>query len=521
MTKSLKGGLILTEQSLSFRLSGFAPLLKMLLSSSAEIKLYTANSLTGFIFILNVENPNDSMYRHFRRINGGQNITNFIIKIVVIREQKQPLSSFKGIKKSSETESSFLTEARLQQTIWIRNIIGGKPEFSPSVANFALFEQAQSFNLLKCLGAKGDPDIMDVIHYLLRIDSLKLGVLLMPMIDNSVSLYNYVSNNTQPKSDEQKKTAYCHTIANIVKLFIIVNVVQFDLHPENAIIVDDDTEKSFLIDFGRASNIRKSINGVHIADSYLDVKTKTELYDYAKKCKDTFISMTGPLKRQTKRNYTNLQEEEQQDKILFMENICRTLTGLDSFINGERIQGDYKEKGNYQMSWMEQIYSSPDKDEIFLCAYEKLKRDYLTDSVTITAITIKQYITDGKLINLSKKPDSYYYVFPEDVVESLPELQVVAVPSLASPSLAAPRLAAEAQRNAFSSTILQQYATPGSTPGSTPGTYVDPIPGTLSDSFSREEDSSPSKGRPRIGGKTIKKNKKRKTRKIKSRRTKK
>jgi hypothetical protein len=55
MTKSLKGGLILTEQSLSFRLSGFAPLLKMLLSSSAEIKLYTANSLTGFIFILNVE----------------------------------------------------------------------------------------------------------------------------------------------------------------------------------------------------------------------------------------------------------------------------------------------------------------------------------------------------------------------------------------------------------------------------------------------------------------------------------
>ena len=277
--KSIKGGLLLTKEALT----GFAPVLQMLLSGSAEIKLYTAKSLTGFIFTLNVD-ESDSVYQNFKSINGGQKITNFIIKIVVIREQKQPLPKFKGIPKSSETESSFLTEARLQQTIWIRNITGGKPEFTPSVANFALFDPEQSLNLLKCLGAKRDPRIMDVIHYLLSIHSLKLGVLLMPMIDNSVSLFDYVSNSQI--SDEQKKTAYCHTIANIVKLFILVNVVHFDLHPENAMIVTD-TQESFLIDFGRASDIRKPTNGDHIQDSYLDADTKTEFYGYAKKCKDS------------------------------------------------------------------------------------------------------------------------------------------------------------------------------------------------------------------------------------------
>jgi hypothetical protein len=300
--KSIKGGLLLTKEALDLRLTGFAPFLKMLLSGSAEIKLYTAKSLTGFIFTLNVD-ESDSVYTNFQRINGGQKITNFIIKIAVIREQKQPLPKFpvdgEKIYKSSETESSFLTEARLQQTIWIRNITGGKPEFSPSVANFALFNEEQSLNLLKCLGAKRDPRIMDVIHYLLSIHSLKLGVLLMPMIDNSVSLFDYVSNSQI--SDEQKKTAYCHTIANIVKLFIIVNVVHLDLHSENAMIVSD-TQESFLIDFGRVSYIREEIS-----DSYLDADTKSELYGYAKQCNKLFFDMLRPLKR----NYTNLQEEQE------------------------------------------------------------------------------------------------------------------------------------------------------------------------------------------------------------------
>ena len=431
---------------------------------------------------------------------------------------------FKGVPKSSETESSFLTEARLQQTIWIRNAIGGKPEFTPSVANFALFDQEQSFNVLKCLGEKGDPDTMDVIHYLSRINSLKLGVLLMPMINNSVSLYKYVSNSQI--SDEQKKTAYCHTIANIVKLFIIVNVVHLDLHPENAMIVSD-TQESFLIDFGIASNIRKPINGNHAPDSYLDVSEKSKLYDSAKKCRGIFESMMGPLERQKKRNYTNLQEEQQKQeqqeqqqkekKSTFMETVCRSLTDLDKRINGERINGEYKDNGYYQMSWMEQIYSSPDKHEIFLCAYEKLKRDYLTDIVSITKNTINAYIKDGKLIDLSRPKHTYYYEFPE-ISRSLPELNV---PSVSALSLAASRTV---HQNAFSS-IFENRETPGTyvdthrhtTPRATPGTeetLVDP------DEFSTEY--SPARYRSRIGGNTKKKNiKKRKTRKIRSRRSKK
>jgi hypothetical protein len=236
-----------------------------------------------------------------------------------------------------------------------------------------------------------------------------------------------------------------------------------------------------------------------------------------------------------------------------METVCRSLTGLDKHINGERIQGEYKENGSYQMSWMEQIYSSPDKDEIFLCAYEKLKRDFVTNIVSITERTIKEYIHTGKLIDLDLLEKPEYYEFPEDVVESLPELSVKSVSAL---SLAASRVSAlsvaPAQRYAFSSSIfLERHKTPGtlpdafSTPGtlpdsfSTPGTLPDAFstqedspdafsrPGTLPDSFSTpQEDSSllpPAKQRPRIGGgKTKKKNiKKRKTRKIRSKKTKK
>jgi hypothetical protein len=422
MSSNLKGGLILNDKALQLGLSGFEPVVKMLLSSGTRINVLTANSLKGFMFTLNV-NDNDSTYRHFKFINGGQNITNFIIKIVVITERKHPLPKFNGTDKSSETVSSFLTEARLQQTIWLRNIIGGKPEFTPSIANFALFDKGQSSNLLKCLTAKSeDDDTMNVIRYLSKFHSWNLGVLLMPMINNSVTLYNYAL--THPDDNEQLLIAYSNTIANIVKLFIIVHVIHWDLHLENAMIVDDAKEKSFLIDFGSASNIRKPINDDHVPDDYINKEKKGELYKFAQESIEKFLSI-----RKTKRNYTNLQEEEKQkeqkdkEKSEFMEDVCRRLGEQDRIINGERLKGEYKAKGLYQMKWIESIYNSPDKDKVFLRAYKQLERDYLTSSVKITIKTINSYIKTGKIFDLDSQEEStYYYEFPEDIVESLPEL---------------------------------------------------------------------------------------------------
>jgi hypothetical protein len=525
-SKNFKGGLILNKKAVELGLTGFGPVLYMLLSGSARIQALTVDSLSGFMITLNVV-QDDSTYQNFKN-NKLEHITSFIIKIVVIRDKKQPLPKFKGIPKSSETESSFLTEARLQQTIWLRNAIGGKPEFTPSVANFALFEEAQSLNVLKCLGAKGDPDTIDVIHYLSRINSLKLGVLLMPMIDDSVTLRSYLSN-----SDEEKKIAYCHTIANIVKLFILINVVHWDLHSENAMIVSD-TQQSFLIDFGRASNIKQPNNyGDHIPDSYIDVETKRELYDYAEKCKISFFDMIGPVQRERKRNYTDsqkeqddLQKEQEKDKSAFMEVVCKSLTELDRFINGERIKGEYEEKGYYQMNWMEEIYSRRDKDEIFLCAYEKLKRDYLTHSISTTDKTIKKYIKDGKLFDLLGEPDSYYYEFPP---AKLQELQIVAAaaPSVVQSVEVAPP---PAQRGVFNSSIfLEDHATPHSylysyepPPATqTPHVIISHALSTLKNSLksytATDEDYDPPEKPTFKGGKTKKKNnKKRKTRKISS-----
>ena len=64
--KSIKGGLLLTKEALELRLTGFAPVLQMLLSGSAQIKLLHANSLQGFMFTLNVD-PSDSTYTNFKK----------------------------------------------------------------------------------------------------------------------------------------------------------------------------------------------------------------------------------------------------------------------------------------------------------------------------------------------------------------------------------------------------------------------------------------------------------------------
>jgi hypothetical protein len=499
MTKPLKGGLLLSEKYKS--LTGFAPVVKMLQSDSATINVLTTRSLKGFMFSLNV-NPHDSTYQHFRFINGAKQITTFIIKIVVITDTVIKLPDFNGIPKSSETKISFLTEAELQQIVWIRNITGGKREFSPSVANFALFDRIQSFNLLKSLGTKGDRGTMDVIHYLSRIEPLSLGVLLMPMINNSVSLYTYAV--THQNDDDAQSIAYSNTIANIVKLFIIVNVIHWDLHSENAMI--DETKESFLIDFGRASDIRKPKRAAYQSDFYLTVDEKEKLYLDAKSFKKTFEKMMGSVEIDTSRRSIKRRDAviENSQKIEFMEEVCRFLTVVEH----SKTQQKYRlpNKDHYQMYWMEQIYSSPDKDDIFLRAYEKLERDYLTNSVTISENTIDEYIRSGKLIDLSNDIDSYYYDFPSEVV--LPSLNsLYKIPS-----------AVVAPKNAFSSSIFEQR--------STPGTYVDatPPPGTEEtlvdpDEFSTQEDyySSPPIRKTRIGGKTKKKNiKKRKTRKIRS-----
>jgi len=450
--KSIKGGLVLTDKSLT----GFAPVVKMLQSGSARIQVLTANSLQGFMFTLNV-NREDSTYRHFRFINGAHKITNFIIKIVVITETVIPLPKFGEIKKSSETETSFLTEAQLQQTVWIRNITGGKREFSPSVANFALFDRVQSLNLLKCLGAKGDRGTIDVIHYLstITIDLLNLGVLLMPLINNSVGLYTYLHINP-----DKQNIAYCHTIANVVKLFIIVNVIHWDLHAANAMI--DKNGESFLIDFGRASDIREPKNDDYHSDSYLSVEEKEKLYRDAKSFRTRFESMIGSVEITNKSRKSIKRRDsstENSQKNQFMEEVCRYLTGIERDKSGNKFGDEYRKKGYYQMYWMEKVYNSPDKDDIFQCAYEKLVHDYLTSSVQIKKESINAYMRDLKLFDLYKDVDSYYYDFPPEIV--LPSLNSLYKNPSAVVKAKAVSPVKVAPKNAFSSFIFLEHATPG------------------------------------------------------------
>ena len=65
--------------------------------------------------------------------------------------------------------------------------------------------------------------------------------------------------------------AYAYVTAQIARLFINIGVIHFDLHSGNALIYlsPDNTIKSLIIDFGRASNIMTDTD-----DDYLNVSEK-------------------------------------------------------------------------------------------------------------------------------------------------------------------------------------------------------------------------------------------------------
>jgi len=292
----LKGGLILTDPTLF----GFAPILEMLHSDSARIRLLTADSLKGFMFVLDVAESH-SKYTTFRRLGGGK-ITSFIIKIVIITPVLNTrLTPYKNKSKKSESAESFISEARIQQKIWLRSIQGGRPEISPSVANLALFNNMDS---PACIGhissaqiSSGDTRTNDCLTYLRseisRSPDNSIGILIMPNIERSIPLGDYLDQIHDSKIPlENKDKIFSDTISNIVKLGIVDKVIHWDLHTENSLVVPHPL-KSFIIDFGSASDLWERAD-----DEYLSIAEKVPLLQSVTEFEREFIELSSSSTRE-------------------------------------------------------------------------------------------------------------------------------------------------------------------------------------------------------------------------------
>jgi hypothetical protein len=379
--KSQKGGLKLINPSKT----GFTPIYDMINSPGADVQLLTFSSLKGFMLTLNISRDYSEYVKlkiHKNSARFTEPVTSFILKIAVIMRHgdKTLVPDYHGIVKASESRNSYFEEAKLQQNIWKKSITGGRKEICPPIANFSLFDPDNSINVLTLLFSKTNNNkVKDVIQYLLnQINSnASIGIITMPMVEKSVTFYDFI---TYPVGDnfygktiqsEDETEAYCCVITQLIKLFIFIGVVHYDLHMNNALIYLSEEGKlnCLLIDFGRASNIMEDID-----DDYMSIADKEDA-------------------RTEKENYLNqlLTFENQNDKKRLITIILDYLLHLTH---------------NSQMLWAK--YFPKNKNEI---VFDNLKNQYMTEGISILPGTIRKYEHDGFFPNFNE-PNNFLATCP-------------------------------------------------------------------------------------------------------------
>ena len=393
---------------------GFTPVYDMADKDSSIVSLLTASSLKGFMFNLIVDESNSE----YLTLNGTQFtsvVTKFILKFVVITGNPNfYLGDYNGVRKSSESINTFFEEAKLQQHIWKKSITGGGPAICPSVANLSMFNWINSARLLSFFFHKTDarPDTSEAFRFIFNKSNKEtrgIGVLVMPTITQSTTLGRFVNlpDNShfygKAITDVEKSEAVSNVFAQIVRLFIEIGVIHFDLHRGNALIyLTPELEiKSSLIDFGRASDI---LSGA--TDNFL---TKTEKEEYAKvemkKFYDEILSLI--------RDGNNSNERKSEYMLGVLDYIARA----DFTVNNERY---YKNDGvGYQMRWYANYVNSV---PLMARAFDILQTMMpvnvdSTDTQPIDIMetqpeTLKSYETDGYLVNFDSAEGLSSFIVP-------------------------------------------------------------------------------------------------------------
>ena len=391
MSKHLQlGGLKLKNPSKG----GFKAVYDMMNSSSGKLKLLTYNSLKGFMFILDVSDDHSEYFTLNESLSKfDKPVTSFILKFAVITPKNdESLDIYRHIKKSSESIESYFDEAKLQQQIWKNSIMGKRPEICPPVANFCVFDNINSKELMIFLQSKTtDTTTQDVFNYLFncvnKSPTNEIGVIVMPRVENSTTLGDFI-DTSKPEDTEM---AYAYVTAQIARLFINIGVIHFDLHPGNALIYvtgDNNDIKSIIIDFGRASNIMTDND-----DDYLKISEKKTIIQK----KEDFFNRLFSLN-------TDAPNKEKKKLIL---DILNYIASIDLKKNQELYP--YSNPASYQMDW----YINYPKDNLVpVTTFNILKQITTTEGSGMLPATIRQYERQGFLIDFSKDVSNFIVPFP-------------------------------------------------------------------------------------------------------------
>jgi hypothetical protein len=378
----------------------------MINSSSGTVNLLTYKSLKGFMFILNVS-AGDSEYLTLYGTQFTKPVTSFILKFAVITPRNdESLDVYKGRDKSSESKDSYFEEAKLQQQIWKSSIIGGRPEVCPPVANFSLFDNKNSKDLMTFFQSKTTGDTKDVFDYLFtqtnKLPTNEIGVIVMPNVEKSATFGDFIDEPSGTNfyglslNTEYKNMAYAYVTAQIARLFIDIGVIHFDLHSGNALIylTRDNTIKSLIIDFGRASNIMTDTD-----DDYLNVSEKQKMREK----KEEFFNRLFDLNEDT----------PDREKGKFILAILDYIADLD--LRKNQALFNFSDAQRYQMDWYRNY---PRRSYVPVMAFNILKATTTSEGTKMLPTTIKQYERQGFLVNFNIGMPEFIVPFPGTSVPS-------------------------------------------------------------------------------------------------------
>jgi hypothetical protein len=402
----------------------FKPVGDMINHDSSNFYLLNVDSLKGFLVFLTVDEEN-SNYLDIGKTQFTYPVTKFILKFVVLRGASDfnNLEPYNNIHKSFESRHSFFEEAKMQQLIWTESITGGSPPICPSVANFAIFDTLHSaqllWGLLKKVKEEEEPDPTSftptsLFNYLVensKKDGRGIGILTMPAITQSTTLDRFVKlpdNGVfygKVITREDRLGAISNIFAQVVRLFIQIGVIHFDLHAGNVMIYLDSDKtilepvNTLLIDFGRASNINSEV------DDLLGIEDKNDAKNLQSMYFNDFFKLADSSTNDEKRNY--------------IKSVLDTIAKADFEIN----QQHYRDGRSYQMMWyshFRQYYKQRDEvlreayANIFVKAFNILE-DMMTANIDrpgITQKTIAKYERDGSFVNYKRSIDEFIVSTP-------------------------------------------------------------------------------------------------------------
>jgi hypothetical protein len=414
----------------------FEPVISLLESRTTTLDFLTADSLNGFMLTIScTQNTNECKYENL----SGEIYSHLIAKLVVLVpyrnvDLKPPFRDPKTSKliiKRTLTDESFIEEARKQQEMNLSCNYNKFTEYLPGVAAFALFDNNRSKDMLALLGRKGRGNtyVEKTVDYLLdRIKenmNFQLGILVMPMIENSVTFYRYkkkinqdINSANTPKEkkekEEERDTIYSYLISNTVRLLIKEKVIHMDAHHENFLVKTTDPLSVTTIDFGRVSDLidkkddtyfyASTQNTVKVLGKNFTIPSKEELLKQAKDFEEEFFQIK-----------TTHPEGFTHTKAIFMKKVFlwiqqNTSLGLKRYLNEDYFNLDIN---NSPMSpWFNDILSLPDLEQhqIFYDAFMNLAKE--TDTKNPPNKNAKNLTL--KLVNKQYGPSGQIFLVPEN-----------------------------------------------------------------------------------------------------------